>query len=93
MEIMVNGQPLALAPGSTVADIAEARGLVGKGGVAIAVNGAVVRQADWPSRRLEEGDKVVILTAAQGSGNGRVGGEERRNGQRVFACRRRAFYA
>ena len=51
MEIMVNGQPLALAPGSTVADIAEARGLVGKGGVAIAVNGAVVRQADWPACR------------------------------------------
>jgi thiamine biosynthesis protein thiS len=66
MEIMVNGQPQVLAPGSTVADIAEARGLVGKGGVAIAVNGAVVRQADWPSRRFEEGDKVVILTAAQG---------------------------
>ena len=66
MEIMVNGQPQSMAAGSTVADIAEARGLVGKGGVAIAVNGAVVRQADWPSRRLEEGDKVVILTAAQG---------------------------
>ncbi len=66
MEIMVNGQPQAVAAGCTVADIAEARGLVGKGGVAIAVNGAVVRLADWPSRRLEEGDKVVILTAAQG---------------------------
>ena len=55
-----------MAAGSTVADIAEARGLVGKGGVAIAVNGAVVRQADWSRKRLEEGDKVVILTAAQG---------------------------
>ncbi len=66
MEIMVNGQPQSMAAGSTVADIAEARGLVGKGGVAIAVNGAVVRQADWPRKRPEEGDKVVILTAAQG---------------------------
>lgn len=66
MEIMVNGQPQSMAAGSTVADIAEAHGLVGKGGVAIAVNGAVVRQADWPRKRLEEGDKVVILTAAQG---------------------------
>ena len=66
MEIMVNGQPESMAAGSTVADIAEARELVGKGGVAIAVNGAVVRQADWPRKRLEEGDKVVILTAVQG---------------------------
>ncbi|KQM08803.1 MAG: hypothetical protein AL399_05265 [Candidatus [Bacteroides] periocalifornicus] len=66
MEIMVNGQPQSMAAGSTVADIAEARELVGKGGVAIAVNGAVVRQADWPRKRLEEGDKVVILTAVQG---------------------------
>ena len=66
MEIMVNGQPQSMAAGSTVVDIAEARGLVGKGGVAIAVNGAVVRQADWSRKRLEEGDKVVILTAAQG---------------------------
>jgi sulfur carrier protein len=35
-------------------------------GVAVAVNGEVVRRVDWTSHRLADGDVVDVLTAAQG---------------------------
>lgn len=33
---------------------------------AVAVNGQVVRRADWPDAALSEGDAVEILTPRQG---------------------------
>jgi sulfur carrier protein len=44
-----------------VADVTTARR-----GVAVAVNGEVVPRSGWPDALLREGDKVEILTAAQG---------------------------
>jgi len=35
-------------------------------GVAVAINGEVVPRGEWAARRLNEGDSVEILTAAQG---------------------------
>ncbi|MDA8320236.1 MAG: sulfur carrier protein ThiS [Actinomycetota bacterium] len=35
-------------------------------GVAIAVNGEVVRRADWPATPLAAGDQVEVVTAVQG---------------------------
>lgn len=35
-------------------------------GIAVAVNGEVVRRADWASHRLVDGDVVDVVTAAQG---------------------------
>lgn len=35
-------------------------------GVAVAVNGEVVRRAQWPQQRLRDGDRVDVLTAVQG---------------------------
>ncbi|MEZ0579606.1 sulfur carrier protein ThiS [Nocardioides sp. MH1] len=35
-------------------------------GVAVAVGGVVVPRADWPRRRLVEGDVVEVVTAVQG---------------------------
>jgi sulfur carrier protein len=35
-------------------------------GVAVAVNGEVVRRAQWPEQRLRDGDRVDVLTATQG---------------------------
>lgn len=35
-------------------------------GIAVAVNGEVVRRVDWCAFRLAEGDVVDVLTAAQG---------------------------
>lgn len=35
-------------------------------GVAVAVNGAVVRAADWPTTVLHEHDRIEVVTAHQG---------------------------
>jgi len=35
-------------------------------GVAVAVNGEVVPRSSWPAARLRDGDRVEVLTAAQG---------------------------
>jgi sulfur carrier protein len=35
-------------------------------GIAVAVNGEVVRRVDWPQHILTQGDRIDVLTAAQG---------------------------
>lgn len=64
--IEVNGEAVELSVGSRVADLAAARGFEGVGGVAVAVNGVVVKQSEWGAHELAAGDKVLFLTAAQG---------------------------
>jgi sulfur carrier protein len=65
--ITVNGGPVALPDGATVAEVVAA--LLGgdRGrGVAVAVNGDVVPRASWPSTAISSGDRVEVLTATQG---------------------------
>ncbi len=35
-------------------------------GIAVAVNSTVVPKADWENYRLQETDKILIITATQG---------------------------
>ena len=61
----VNGEPYEFPPGTTVATLLA--GLeANTRGVAVAVNAEVVRRADWPSTSLRPGDRVEVLTPAQG---------------------------
>jgi sulfur carrier protein len=63
--VLVNGAGRDLADGATVAD-AVAAVTEQPRGVAVAVNGEVVPRADWVRTRLRAGDRVEVLTAAQG---------------------------
>lgn len=65
MELIVNGVARRLPAGTTVAELV---GTVTKQtrGVAVAVNGEVVPRTGWPASRLCDGDRVEVLTAAQG---------------------------
>jgi sulfur carrier protein len=49
--VTVNGSPRRLAPGATGA---------------VAVNAAVVPRSTWAATPLAEGDRIELLTAAQG---------------------------
>ena len=67
MNVVVNGKARELAPGATVAGVLnelhvdpDARG------VAVAVDGEVVRRADWSSAPLNEGARVEVLAAIGG---------------------------
>lgn len=65
MRIVVNGIGQVLPDGATVAEVVTA--LTEKPrGVAVAVNGEVVPRTGWPGATLREGDRVEVLTAAQG---------------------------
>lgn len=67
MTLEVNGAPRAVPAGLTVEGLLR---LVGRDpavpGVAVAVGDRVVRRADWAATSLAEGDRVEVITAAQG---------------------------
>jgi sulfur carrier protein len=65
VRLMVNGTARA------VDEVTDLAGLVAQltraaRGVAVAVNGEVVPRSTWPAVELRDGDRVEILTAAQG---------------------------
>lgn len=63
--ILVNDVPRPTERGETVAELLAGLA-VPRRGVAVAVNGEVVRRAEWPAHRLLDGDRVEVLTAVQG---------------------------
>jgi sulfur carrier protein len=66
-DVSVNGSPDRVPAGHTVADLLRAAtGSPAPRGVAVALNGTVVRRADWPTTGLSDGDRVEVLTAKQG---------------------------
>jgi sulfur carrier protein len=65
MRLTVNGTPRGVAGDATVADLVTEL-TPHRRGVAVAVNGEVVPRTDWPGAALRDGDRIEILTAAQG---------------------------
>jgi len=65
MKITVNGEPQALADGSTLAQLVETR-LPSTRGVAAAVDGTVAPRTGWTEFVLRDGQAVELLTATQG---------------------------
>ena len=67
MTVIVNGQPAQVDPGQTVAGLLATLGHAPGGpGVAVALNGEVVPRSAWDATGLQPGDRVEVLTAAQG---------------------------
>ncbi|HEV2361364.1 MAG TPA: sulfur carrier protein ThiS [Acidimicrobiales bacterium] len=65
LTVVVNGVAEDVTEGTTVSGVLDTLGLPSRG-VAVALNGAVVPRSEWRAARLHSGDKVEILTAAQG---------------------------
>jgi sulfur carrier protein len=69
MNIILNGVDTDVE-GATVAALWEAeqaaRELTSSKGYAIAVNGALVRKADWPTTAIKTHDKIEIVRAISG---------------------------
>ena len=67
MNLLLNGEPLELPDGATLADAVAASGAPpDRRGVAVAVDGEVVPRSAWQSFTLSEGARVEVLTAMQG---------------------------
>jgi sulfur carrier protein len=65
LSVVVNGEVRQLETGATVADVV-AQVAPSPKGVAVAVNADVVPRSIWSSTPLVEGDRIELLTAAQG---------------------------
>lgn len=67
MIVELNGRPEELPDGATVADAVKVVGVDGEHrGVAVAVDGEVVRRSDWESTTLGDRQAVEIVRAVQG---------------------------
>jgi len=66
LEISVNGQREQFGAETLDALLANKAVDCGERGIAVAINGAVVPRAAWPTTRLRPGDAVEIVRARQG---------------------------
>lgn len=67
MTIELNGKPVELEPGASVATAVERLGIQGeRRGIAVAVDGEVVPRSAWEQTTLSEGQRVEIVGAIQG---------------------------
>ena len=63
--VTVNGAARTFAGLVTVADVVAAV-VADLRGVAVAVNGELVPRSTWPDAGVADGDRIELLTAAQG---------------------------
>jgi sulfur carrier protein len=64
--IFINGEPRERA-GATIVELLADLGVEDRArGVAVAVDGEVVPRAEWPERRINDGERVEALSAMQG---------------------------
>ena len=68
MRIDLNGEPLELPAGASLADAVRAAGAEPESprGLAVALDGEVVPRGDWAATPLAEGGRVEVLAAIQG---------------------------
>jgi sulfur carrier protein len=67
MEIVVNGAPRQVESATSLRQLLESLQLPAlERGIAVCVNGELVRRADWPARALKARDEIEIVQATQG---------------------------
>jgi sulfur carrier protein len=66
MHAVVNGEPMTLPDGRTIAALVEeVTGSPEQRGIAVARNGEIVRRDDWKTA-VKDGDEIEIVRAVQG---------------------------
>ena len=67
MTVTVNGEARTLPAGATVADLVRFMGHdPSLPGVAVALDGEVLRRVEWSDRVLRGAERLEVLTAVQG---------------------------
>lgn len=65
MQVSVNGEQRQFPAASTVADVVTAVGTTTQG-IAVALNGELVRRGSWDEVVVGDGARLEIFTAVQG---------------------------
>jgi sulfur carrier protein len=65
MRLIVNGEPREVPDDATVASVVESVTRA-PAGVAVALNGEIVRRGDWATTAPRDADRLEVLTAVQG---------------------------
>jgi sulfur carrier protein len=67
VHLVVNGEPLALSSGSSIADVvARLTDEPEPKGIAVAVDRTVIPRSEWSSTLAEDGTSIEVVTAAAG---------------------------
>ena len=67
IHLTLNGEARAVPAGLTVRDLLAHLGRDPEApGVAVAVGDRIVRRTDWAATPLRDGDRIEVVTAAQG---------------------------
>jgi sulfur carrier protein len=65
MQVIINGERREVPDDATVASVVESVTRA-PAGVAVALNGEIVRRADWATTVPRDADRLEVLTAVQG---------------------------
>ena len=66
INVRVNDAPRAFAGPLTLQEALQQIGVAERKGVAVAINDNVVPRREWPSRSLNDGERVLVIQATQG---------------------------
>jgi sulfur carrier protein len=66
MTVELNGEPVELGAGASVADAVAHSGAASRRGLAVAVDGEVVPRREWERTALRDGQRVEVVVAVQG---------------------------
>lgn len=66
MEITVNNQTYVVHPGCSLRELLAVLSQHSTGGMAMAVNHAVIAKTRWEDYFLQPGDQVMLIKATQG---------------------------
>jgi len=64
--IKLNGQSVSITESISLETFLMQNNLATQGGVAVALNQAVVQKNDWNTKVLKHNDEIIIITATQG---------------------------
>jgi len=65
MKLFINNIETS-AYSNNLSDILKEKEFLEKKGIAVAINNSVVPKSEWTNTKLNENDKILIITATQG---------------------------
>lgn len=66
MKILLNDRNVELDEQVSLLRLFEKFNIAATSGVAVAVNEMIIPKKDWPSHKIIENDKILVITATQG---------------------------